>query len=80
MALFGGIYLTCLVGLLPDKTDDTYGKFFAMVWAYLNKNSLPNDFAGQFFMTDFERNIRSNFHLYWPNARLLGCYFHFSQV
>ena len=80
MALFGGVYLPCLIGLLPDKSNDTYGRFFAMVWTYLNENNLPNDFTGHFFMTDFERNIRDNFNLFWSTATLLGCYFHFSQV
>ena len=80
MALFGGVYLPCLIGLLPDKTSDTYGRFFAMVWSYLDMNNLPNDFAGQYFMTDFEKNIRDNFNLFWSTAILLGCYFHFSQV
>ena len=80
MALFGGVYLTCMIGLLPDKSQDTYGRFFAMVWSYLNMNDLPNKFEGHFFMTDFERNIRDNFNMFWPDARLLGCYFHYSQV
>ena len=80
MALFGGVYLTCMIGLLPDKQLDTYERFFAMVSAYLDTNDLPNNFEGHFFMTDFERNIRSSFQLFWPSARLLGCYFHFSQV
>ena len=80
MALFGGVYLPCLIGLLPDKTSDAYGRLFAMVWSYLDMNNLPNDFAGHFFMTDFEKNIRDNFNLFWSTATLLGCYFHFSQV
>ena len=34
-----------------------------------------------YFMTDFERNIKKdNFHLFWPDVKLLCCYFHFSQV
>ena len=80
MALFGGVYLTCMIGLLPDKQQETYERFFAMVSAYLDTNDLPNNFEGHFFMTDFERNIRSSFNLFWPSVRLLGCYFHFSQV
>ena len=80
MALFGGVYLLCLIGLLPDETNDSYGRFFAMLCAYLDKNNLPNDFTGHYFMTDFEQNIRDNFHMFWSNAVLLGCYFHFSQV
>ena len=40
MALYGGIYLPCLIGLLPDKTNATYGRFIAIVWQYLNENNL----------------------------------------
>ena len=74
MALFGGIYLPCLIGLLPDKTNDAYGRFFAMVWSYLDMNNLPNDFAGHFCMTDFEKNIRDIFILFWSTAMLIGHY------
>ena len=80
MALFGGIYLPCLIGLLPDKQSDTYVRFFAMVWAYNDNNNLPNNFANQYFMTDFEVAIRDGFRLFWPDINLLGCYFHFSQL
>ena len=65
MALFGGVYLTCMIGLLPDKQQETYERFFAMVSAYLDTNDLPNNFEGHFFMTDFEGNIRSSFNLFW---------------
>ena len=78
MALFGGVYLPCLIGLLPDKSGDTYIRFFAMVWAFLDNNDLPNSFAGQYFMTDFEAPIRDAFKLFWPSITLLVCYFHFS--
>jgi hypothetical protein len=80
MALFGGVYLPCLIGLLPDKSSDTYIRFFAMVWAFMDNNGLPNSFSGQFFMTDFEAPIRDAFKLFWPSIILLGCYFHFSQL
>ena len=79
MALYGGIYVPCLFGLLPDKTEDSYIRLFGMIWAYNDKNNLPNNFENQFFMCDFERAIRSSFLLYWPHTRVLGCYFHFSQ-
>ena len=62
MALFGGVYVTCMIGLLPDKTKETYERFFAMVSAYLETNDLPNNFEGHFFMTDFEKNIRNSFY------------------
>ena len=66
MALYGGIYVPCLFGLLPDKSEDSYLRLFAMIWAYNDKNNLPNDFSNQFFMCDFESNIRTSVLMYWP--------------
>ena len=76
----GRLYVTCIIGLLPDKKLETYESFFGLIWNYLSQNNLPNNFADGFFMTDFEQNIRSGFQLFWPEVRLLGCYFHFSQL
>lgn len=47
---------------------------------YLAHHNLPNTFATDFFMTDFELNIRNAFRLFWPDVTLVGCYFHFSQL
>ena len=80
MALFGGTYLPCMVGLLPDKSYDSYARLFSLVWAYLNSHGLPNTFQNEFFMTDFEVAICGAFKLFWPAITLLGCYFHFSQL
>ena len=76
----GGIYVPCVIALLPDKKSETYEAFFSLIWHYLDQNNLPNNFADGFFMTDFEQNIRSSFRLFWPEIRLLGCYFHYSQL
>ena len=66
MALLGGVYVPCILGLLPDKKRDTYDAFFGLTYDYLNKHDLPNEFASHFFMTDFELNIRNAFRLFWP--------------
>ena len=80
MALYGGVYVPCLFGLLPDKSEDSYLRFFGMLWAYNDKNNLPNNFENEFFMCDFEQLIRSSILLYYPSLNVLGCYFHFSQL
>ena len=80
MALLGGVYLPCIIGLLPDKRRETYDVFFGLIHAYLDAHQLPNTFADGFFMTDFEINIRSAFAMFWPDIRMLGCYFRFSQL
>ena len=61
MVLLGGVYLPCIIGLLPDKRRETYDVFFGLIHAYLDAHQLPNTFADGFFMTDFEINIRSAF-------------------
>ena len=60
MALLGGVYIPCVIALLPDKTRETYDVFFGLIYDYLNKHNLPNNFSDGFFMTDFEINIRFN--------------------
>ena len=80
MALYGGVYVPCLFGLLPDKSEDSYLRFFGMLWAYNDQNGLPNIFENEFFMCDFELLIRSSILLYYPSLKTLGCYFHFSQL
>ena len=80
MALLGGVYVPCIIGLLPDKKRETYDVFFGLIHAYLDVHQLPNTFADGFFMTDFEVNIRNAFSMFWPDVRMLGCYFHFSQL
>ena len=66
MALLGGVYLPCIIGLLPDKRRETYDVFFGLIHAYLDAHQLPNTFADGFFMTDFEINIRSAFAMPKP--------------
>jgi hypothetical protein len=48
MALYGGIYIPCLFGLLPAKSGETYDRFFGMVWQYNDANNLPNNFTYTF--------------------------------
>ena len=80
MALLGGVYLPCIIGLLPDKKRETYDVFFGLIYDYLDAHQLPNKFEDGYFMTDFEVNIRNAFSMFWPDIRMLGCYFHFSQL
>ena len=60
MALLGGVYIPCVIALLPDKTRETYDVFFGLIYDYLDKHNLPNNFSDGLFMTDFEINIRFN--------------------
>lgn len=80
IALLGGVYVPCMIALLPDKSRESYDCLFSLIWDFNNNHGLANDFAEGFFMTDFELNIRLSFSMFWPNTRLLGCYFHFSQL
>ena len=71
MAMYGGIYIPCLFGLLPVKSAETYECFFGMIWEYNDNHYLANNFYAQFFMVDFEYAIRTSIMLYWPMVRIL---------
>ena len=45
MALLGGVYIPCVIALLPDKTRETYDVFFGLIYDYLDKHNLPNNFS-----------------------------------
>ena len=47
MALLGGVYVPCIIGLLPDKKRETYDVFFGLIHDYLDAHQLPNTFADQ---------------------------------
>ena len=69
MALLGGVYLPCIIGLLPDKRRETYDVFFGLIHAYLDAHQLPNTFADGFFMTDFDFAKKK-----WPTSILAHVY------
>ena len=71
MALLGGVYVPCIIGLLPDKKRETYDVFFGLIHDYLDAHQLPNTFADGFFVTDFEVNIRNASSMFWPD--ISGC-------
>ena len=80
MCLTAGAYTVAMIGLLPDKSRITYDRMFSMLHKYLEDHSLDLDWRDAFFMTDFESAQRESIRLFFPHVRLLGCFFHFSQV
>ena len=46
MALLGGIYVPCIIGMMPDKRRETYDIFFGLIYDYLDKHGLPTNWAG----------------------------------
>ena len=51
------MYVPCVIALLPDKKRESYDVMFGLLHDYLANHKLPNTFANDFFMTDFELNI-----------------------
>ena len=54
IALLGGVYVPCIIAMLPDKKRESYDVLFSLIWDYLNLHNLPNTFSSDYFMTDFE--------------------------
>ena len=59
LALLGGVYVPCIIALLPDKKRESYDVLFSLIWDYLNQHNLPNEFSSDYFMTDFEVSTSS---------------------
>ena len=67
--------LPCLYGLLPNKSKDTYCRF----WEGLRNNTEEYDMQPVSVVTDFELASVQAFKEYFPNAIVTGCYFHLGQ-
>ena len=66
-----------MFSLLPDKTRRTYEDVFKGLLTALQKRDL--ELSAEFFMSDFETNIRQCFSEVFPEITLKGCAFHFSK-
>lgn len=53
-------------------------KCYAHVFKYINDNILQLD--GAVFITDYEMGLRKAIQSEFPNAKLFGCWFHFTQA
>ena len=65
-----GAFCPCIYVLLPDKTRIAYDTMFSMVKEALSRRGIS--LAAEFFMSDFEHNIRESFMNYFPTVQV-GC-------
>ena len=69
-----------MVGVLPDKTRETYDRLFSMLHDYLETENLNTAWRESVFMTDFELAMRESIKYIFPFVTLMGCFFHYTQV
>ena len=66
-----------MYSLLPDKSKRSYDDLFNGLNIALKKRDL--ELSAEYFMSDFETNIRKSFKEYFPEIMAKGCHFHFSK-
>ena len=66
----------CVFGLLPNKTEATYTRFFRELSIRLEnlENRNPDD-----ILVDFERVVINSIHSLNPQIEVKGCFYHFSS-
>ena len=79
LAMVGGVYVTCMFAVMPNKTGNSYKKVFSMIFETFTNFGLDTEWRNHYFMMDFEIAMRNGVRSIFPNIRLIGCYFHFSQ-
>ncbi|RWS22061.1 uncharacterized protein B4U80_06769 [Leptotrombidium deliense] len=73
-----GQMFPALYALLPDKRKETYSRFFNMISAKATQLGLQ--FNPPIFQIDFENAVVSILREIYPQSRIRGCLFHFSQA
>ena len=79
MCMTSKAYTVTMLGLMPDKSRDSYDRMFGMLYDYCDEQELDTQWIGSVFMTDFEVAMRSSILLFYPSVKLLACFFHFCQ-
>ena len=66
------------IALLPFKTQQTYTRMFRLLMDAANRHGM--ELQPQTICIDFEVAMIRSIHEVFPNARIRGCLFHFSQA
>ncbi|CAF1092267.1 unnamed protein product, partial [Brachionus calyciflorus] len=61
--------LPCVYGLLPNKQEETFDKFFNLLSPYLTKRQ-------NYILCDYEKAIIKSVGKYFRGTNVCGCYFH----
>lgn len=73
-----GTSIPVCVGLLPNKTQATYSRFLALLVTKAAQIGLV--FSPQIVCIDFEMAMLRTLQRLFPNSRIRGCLFHYSQA
>ena len=68
------LFPVCKV-LMTGKTRKIYDAAYARV-----RELLPDSVNPSLILSDFEAALMGGIRAIWPAARVVGCWFHFSQV
>ena len=72
------IFIPDVFCFLPDKTRNSYDEMFSMIKDALADRGLS--VSAEFFMSDFEQNIRNSFSQLFPDVKPKGCHFYFAKA
>ena len=72
MCLTSKAYTVTMLGLMPDKTRESYDRMFGMLHDYCEEQELDTQWIGSTFMTDFEVAMRSSILMIFPSVQLLA--------
>jgi hypothetical protein len=72
-----GQVMPMVCALLPDKKCNTYVRFFRLLQEFGIENQI--NFSPKHIQIDFEMSVIKAVKIVFPNIKVTGCYFHFSQ-
>jgi len=72
-----GQVMPMVYALLPDKKCGTYVRFFRLLQEFGIENDI--NFSPKHMQIDFEMSVIKAVKIVFPNIKITGCYFHFSQ-
>ncbi len=73
-----GSVFPCAYSVLPDKTSESYYRMWGAINQELNPNQ-GNNYGPATIGMDFETAPANEFAKFWPNAKLVGCFFHWRK-
>lgn len=65
---------------MSNKSFELYLYIFTYIKLLLEKYSINFNLNDKYFMMNFEKASRKAFKKVFPEAHLLGCYFHYIKV
>ena len=76
--MYMGAMIPVCIALLPHKDGNTYDRFFQLICASAVRFGMQ--FSPQTICIDFEAAVITTIRHQFPNVRIRGCLFHYSQA